>query len=89
MENVAGERMAPWCQAVCRAMDSSNALTPFQPICTPMQTRRNDDSFTMTNIALVGKSIAQKNAERDQHETDERSKNRQRIEGVTVRRVRA
>ena len=39
-------------QARCRVTDPSNSLMPFQAICTPMQTRRNDDNFVITIVAL-------------------------------------
>jgi hypothetical protein len=32
--------------------DSSRALIPFQTICAPIQTRRNDESFIMTVIPV-------------------------------------
>jgi len=42
----------PTRKAVCSATVSSNALIPFHPICTPMQTRRKDDNFVITVIAV-------------------------------------
>lgn len=44
--------------AMCSAADSSRALIPFQTICAPIQTRRNDDSFIITDIPVSPRTRA-------------------------------
>jgi hypothetical protein len=39
-------------EVMCSVTDSSKALTPFQTICAPIQTRRNDESFIITDIPV-------------------------------------
>jgi hypothetical protein len=39
-------------EAMCRVTDSSKPLTPFQTIWAPIQTRRNDESFIITDIPV-------------------------------------
>jgi hypothetical protein len=49
-------------QAKCRVSDSSNALIPFQAICTPMQTRKNDDNCVITVIPVAPRIRAKRSA---------------------------
>jgi hypothetical protein len=49
-------------QPICSVTDSANALIPFQAICTPMQTSRNDESCMITNIAVGPKIRANRSA---------------------------
>ena len=52
----------PSCQARCRVTDSRKSLMAFQLICTPMQTRRNDDNFVITIIAVRPRIRARRSA---------------------------
>jgi hypothetical protein len=38
----------PFGQPICSVTDSSNALIPFQAICTPIQTNKKDDNCVIT-----------------------------------------
>jgi hypothetical protein len=49
-------------QPKCRVSDSSNALIPFQAICTPMQTRKNDDNCVITVIPVAPRICAKRSA---------------------------
>ena len=40
-------------QPICSVTDSSKALIPFQAICTPIQTRKNDDNCVITVIPVA------------------------------------
>lgn len=40
-------------QPKCSVTDSSNSLIPFQAICTPIQTRKNDDNCVITVIPVA------------------------------------
>jgi len=42
--------------------DASNWLAPFHTICTPMHTRRNDESFTITFIPVGPITTANRSA---------------------------
>jgi hypothetical protein len=60
--NLETRRVVRPCQATCRTTDSSKSLMPFQPICTPIQTRRNDDNFVTTVIPFRPRVRARRSA---------------------------
>src|SRR5260370_20912980 len=49
-------------QPKCSVTDSSNALIPFHAICTPMQTRKNDDNCVITVIPVAPRIRASRSA---------------------------
>jgi hypothetical protein len=49
-------------QPKCSVSDSSNALIPFQAICTPIQTRKNDDNCVITVIPVAPRIRANRSA---------------------------
>src|ERR1700730_256934 len=49
-------------QPKCSVTDSSNALIPFQAICTPIQTRKNDDNCVITVIPVAPRIRANRSA---------------------------
>jgi hypothetical protein len=49
-------------QPICRVTDSSNALIPFQAICTPMQTRKNEDNCVITVMPVAPRICAMRSA---------------------------
>jgi len=49
-------------QPKCSVTDSSSALSPFQAICTPMQTRKNDDNCVITVIPVAPRIRASRSA---------------------------
>ena len=53
---------APLGQPICSVTDSSNSLIPFQAICTPMQTRKNDDNCVITVIPVAPRIRANRSA---------------------------
>ena len=49
-------------QPICSVTDSSNVLTPFQAICTPIQTRKKDDNCVITVIPVAPRIRANRSA---------------------------
>jgi len=49
-------------QPKCSVTDSSNALIPFQAICTPIQTRKNDDNCVITVMPVAPRIRANRSA---------------------------
>src|SRR6266436_1411083 len=49
-------------QAKWRDRDSSNAFMPFQAICTPIQTRKNDDNWVITVMPVAPRIRAKRSA---------------------------
>jgi len=45
-----------------KVTDSSNALIPFQAICTPIQTRKNDDNCVITVMPVAPRIRARRSA---------------------------
>jgi rubrerythrin len=48
--------------AMCSVTDSSRVLMPFQTIWAPIQTRRNDESFVITDIPVGPRTRASRSA---------------------------
>ena len=44
------------------ASDANNTLAPFQKICTPMHTSKNDDSRMITLIPVAPSNFASRSA---------------------------
>jgi hypothetical protein len=49
-------------RAMCSVKDSSRVLMPFQTIWAPIQTRRNDESFVITDIPVGPRTRASRSA---------------------------
>ena len=49
-------------EAMRSVTDSSRALIPFQTICAPIQSRRNDESFIITDIPVWPRTRASRSA---------------------------
>jgi hypothetical protein len=47
---------------ICSVTDSSNALSPFHAICTPMQIKKNDDNCVITVIPVAPRICANRSA---------------------------
>jgi len=56
------QRKSAPAQPKCSVTDSSNALIPFQVICTPIQTRKNDDNCVITVIPVAPRICAKRSA---------------------------
>lgn len=56
------EAVNPFGQPICSVSDSSNALIPFQAICTPIQTRKKDDNCVITVIPVAPRIRANRSA---------------------------
>ena len=52
----------PFGQPTCSITDSSNALIPFQAICTPIQTRKKDDNCVITVMPVAPRIRANRSA---------------------------
>jgi hypothetical protein len=61
-EILAEARASAFGQPICSVSDSSNALIPFQAICTPIQTRKKEDNCVITVIPVAPRIRAKRSA---------------------------